>query len=127
MEANTIQRPFLLALQENTEPQQSRHSRSHLEFHLSPPAPGGQSHSHSKTNISFRHFETLVPGEVEKGKRLGCTSAECPSEEPISVDGRGITSGTSIYTEDPLEDRKGVRAEFCVWPGQNIVYDGLRN
>ncbi|GBN15143.1 hypothetical protein AVEN_138872-1 [Araneus ventricosus] len=66
---------------------------------------------------------TLVPGEVERGETgWAAHLSKCPTEEKISlVDGGVITSGTRIYT-DGSKTEQGVRAAFCVWSEQNIVY-----
>ncbi|GBM11083.1 hypothetical protein AVEN_242972-1 [Araneus ventricosus] len=70
-----------------------------------------------RLNISLPDtLTTIVPGEVEKVETgLAAHTAECPTEEQISlVDGGGIKSGTRILT-DGSKTEKCVGAAFCVW------------
>ncbi|GBM14933.1 hypothetical protein AVEN_213276-1 [Araneus ventricosus] len=70
-----------LLLQEHTEQQQPRHSRSYLEFRLS--TFSSRVTAIQRLNISLPDtLATLVLGEVEKGETgWAAHPAECPSEE----------------------------------------------
>ncbi|GBO00159.1 hypothetical protein AVEN_212418-1 [Araneus ventricosus] len=101
---NTIQRPFLLAL---TGAYRTT-ATSALQIILGIPPIYLQLQQEARVtairrlNISLPDtLTTLVPGEDEKEETgWAAHTAECPSEEQISlVDGGGITSGTRIYTD----------------------------